>query len=53
MAGGGRGGRRRGPLAAWLTWDVPAAIVGDTPRCPPRPRPAAGRGWLGKLFGAT
>lgn len=42
-----------GTLAEWLTYGVPAAIVGDTP-IPPRPEQRAwsGRGWLGKLFGA-
>jgi protein-tyrosine phosphatase len=39
-----------GPLAAWLTREVPAAIVGDTP-LPPRPE-ERGKGWLGKLLGA-
>ncbi len=41
-----------GALADWLTWDVPAAILGDTP-IPPRPEGGGSRaGWLGKLFGA-
>jgi protein-tyrosine phosphatase len=42
-----------GALGQWLTWDVPAAILGDTP-VPPRPegRGGSGSGWLGKLFGA-
>jgi protein-tyrosine phosphatase len=40
-----------GPLAQWLTWDVPAAIVGDT-QIPPRPEAGHKAGWLGKLFGA-
>ncbi len=40
-----------GALAAWLTREVPAAIVGDS-QIPPRPE-GRGRGnWLGKLFGA-
>ena len=42
-----------GKLAEWLTYEVPAAIVNDTP-IPPRPEPV-GRtraGWLRKLFGA-
>ena len=39
-------------LATWLTWDVPAAIIGDTP-IPPRPDGGkSGGSWLGKLFGA-
>jgi protein-tyrosine phosphatase len=41
-----------GPLADWLTYDVPAAILADA-RIPPRPRGGrSGAGWLGKLFGA-
>jgi protein-tyrosine phosphatase len=43
-----------GALGKWLTWDVPAAIIGDT-AIPPRPDGSAGAGkagWLGKLFGA-
>ena len=40
-----------GALARWLTWDVPAAIIGDTP-LPPRPGGGGKSGWLGKLFGA-
>ncbi len=41
-----------GPLGAWLTQEVPAAIVGDT-QIPPRPEGGrSGSGWLGKLFGA-
>jgi protein-tyrosine phosphatase len=44
-----------GALAQWLTWDVPAAILGDT-AIPPRPEAGRGSssspGWLGKLFGA-
>ena len=42
-----------GALGAWLTWDVPAAIIGDTP-IPPRPESGrrSGAGWLGRLFGA-
>ena len=42
-----------GALGQWLTWDVPAAILGDTP-IPPRPDDGGGSkaGWLGKLFGA-
>ena len=42
-----------GRLAEWLTYDVPAAIVRDTP-IPPRPEHGgrSGAGWLGKLFGA-
>jgi len=42
-----------GKLAEWLTYEVPAAIVDDTP-IPPRPH-RSGRsrsGWLGKLFTA-
>ena len=38
-------------LAAWLTWYVPAAILGDT-QIPPRPDGGRKGGWLGKLFGA-
>jgi protein-tyrosine phosphatase len=38
-------------LAAWLTWEVPAAIVGDT-EIPPRPEGGRQGGWLGKVFGA-
>ena len=38
-------------LASWLTWDVPAAILGDTP-IPARPAGGSSGGWLGKLFGA-
>ncbi len=38
-------------LASWLTWDVPAAIVGDT-SIPPRPEGGSTGSWLGKLFGA-
>lgn len=42
-----------GKLAEWLTSEVPAAIIGDTP-IPPRPKRGGrgGAGWLGKLFGA-
>ena len=42
-----------GALGRWLTWDVPAAILGDTP-IPPRPEVEGGSraGWLGKLFRA-
>jgi protein-tyrosine phosphatase len=43
-----------GDLGQWLTWDVPAAILGDTP-IPPRPDGGGGsRGTslLGRLFGA-
>ena len=41
-----------GALGRWLTWDVPAAIIGDTP-IPPRPEGGGSSGgWLGKLFGA-
>ncbi len=43
-----------GALAQWLTWDVPAAILGDT-EIPPRPSgggSSSGAGWLGRLFGA-
>lgn len=42
-----------GALGQWLTWDVPAAIIGDT-EIPPRPTGGGGSkaGWLGKLFGA-
>ena len=42
-----------GKLAEWLTYEVPAAIIGDTP-IPPRPERGgrSGAGWLGKLFGA-
>ena len=39
-----------GPLAAWLTLEIPAAIVGDT-ELPPRPE-GRRKGRLGKLFGA-
>jgi protein-tyrosine phosphatase len=39
-----------GPLAEWLTREVPAAIVGDT-QVPPRPEGRARSNWLGKLFG--
>jgi len=41
-----------GKLAEWLTSEVPAAIISDTP-IPPRPK-RGGRsrvGWLGKLLG--
>jgi protein-tyrosine phosphatase len=39
-----------GKLAAWLTFDVPAAILADEPL---PPRPAGGRrAWLGKLLGS-
>jgi protein-tyrosine phosphatase len=40
-----------GPLADWLTRDVPAAILNDGPM---PPRPAGGRrsGWFGRLLGA-
>jgi protein-tyrosine phosphatase len=38
-----------GPLAEWLTHDVPAAILDGTP-LPPRPVTRSG-GWLGRLFG--
>ena len=37
-------------LASWLTWGVPAAIVGDMP-IPPRPDRGSTSRWLGKLFG--
>jgi protein-tyrosine phosphatase len=42
-----------GAFGQWLTLDVPAAIIGDTP-IPPRPGDGGGgkAGWLGKLFGA-
>jgi protein-tyrosine phosphatase len=41
-----------GPLGQWLTWDVPAAILGDA-EIPPRPDGGrGGSGWLGRLFGA-
>ena len=42
-----------GRLAEWLTYEVPAAIVRDTP-IPPRPEQGgrSGAGWLGKLFRA-
>ena len=39
-----------GELGHWLTWEVPAAIVGDTP-IPPRPE-VAGRTWIRRLLGA-
>jgi protein-tyrosine phosphatase len=41
------------PLAGWLTYDLPAAIVNDRP-LPPRPQSGrgSGAGWLGRLFGA-
>ncbi len=35
-------------LAAWLTQEVPAAILDDTP-LPPRPETGRKGGWLGKL----
>jgi len=39
-----------GALARWLTYEVPAAVVTDTP-VPPRPAALRRRGgWLGKLF---
>jgi protein-tyrosine phosphatase len=38
-------------LAAWLTWDVPAAILDDTP-LPARPNGGRNRGWLGRLLRA-
>jgi protein-tyrosine phosphatase len=38
-------------LARWLTWDVPAAILADSP-IPPRPAGGRRGGWFGKLFGA-
>jgi protein-tyrosine phosphatase len=41
-----------GPLAEWLTWEVPAAIVDNT-RLPPRPESSRRGGWLGKLFSTT
>jgi protein-tyrosine phosphatase len=40
-----------GQLAGWLTYDVPASIVNDTP-LPAAPKAGRSRGWLGKLFGA-
>jgi len=40
-----------GPLAAWLTREVPAAIVGAT-QLPPRPGERGKGKWLRKLFGA-
>jgi protein-tyrosine phosphatase len=42
-----------GAFGQWLTVDVPAAIIADTP-IPPRPDDGGGgkAGWLGKLFGA-
>jgi hypothetical protein len=42
-----------GRLAEWLTYEVPAAIIDDTP-IPPRPerRGRSRTGWLGRLFGA-
>jgi len=41
-----------GKLAEWLTSEVPAAIISDTP-IPPRPKRGGriGAGWLGKLLG--
>jgi protein-tyrosine phosphatase len=39
-----------GPLAEWLTREVPAAIVGDT-QVPPRPEGRARSNWHGKLIG--
>jgi len=39
-----------GALGQWLTWDVPAAIIGDTP-IPPRPEGGGRKGWLGRLLG--
>jgi protein-tyrosine phosphatase len=43
-----------GKLAEWLTYEVPAAIVNDTPLPPPPEKGgrSSGAGWLGKLFGA-
>jgi protein-tyrosine phosphatase len=41
-----------GPLAEWLTLEVPAAIVDDT-RLPPRPEGSRRRGWLGNLFSTS
>jgi protein-tyrosine phosphatase len=41
-----------GPLAEWLTLEVPAAIVDDT-RLPPRPEGSRRRGWLGDLFSTS
>jgi hypothetical protein len=41
-----------GLLALWLTWGVPAAIVGDT-ELPLRPERRGKGKWRGKLFGAT
>ncbi len=38
-----------GALARWLTWDVPAAILDDTP-IPRRPGRTRRPGWLGRLF---
>jgi protein-tyrosine phosphatase len=44
--------RATGPLAEWLTYDVPAAILSGAP-LPPRPeRARSGPGWLARLFGA-
>jgi protein-tyrosine phosphatase len=41
-----------GRLAEWMTYDVPAAILDDTPLPPPPPDRGRRRtGWLGKLFG--
>jgi protein-tyrosine phosphatase len=43
-----------GRLAEWMTYDLPAAIVNDSP-LPPRPEKgptSRGASWLGKLFGA-
>jgi protein-tyrosine phosphatase len=41
-----------GALAQWLTVDVPAAILADSP-IPKRPEDSrSGTGWIGKLFGA-
>jgi protein-tyrosine phosphatase len=40
-----------GDLAGWLTWDVPAAIVGDT-EIPPRPKGRSEGTWLRRFLGA-
>jgi protein-tyrosine phosphatase len=39
-----------GALADWLTYEVPAAILSDTP-LPLRPEGVRRRGWLSRLFG--
>ena len=40
-----------GALGRWLTWDVPAAILGDS-EIPPRPAGGKSGSFLGRLFGA-